>query len=143
MNEEKAKNNPAHKRRNHRHHNRGKKPADRASVPNQKNIKEAVPPPELPPLEAVISPFERNEDKHSFRIGDPIDLATLDSVEIPEDYPFADDALLFPNKKREEALKDDSIEKTEIVGIRFKSTGKTYYFAQLRDRGDGSRSRIR
>ena len=86
--------------------------------------------PELPPLEVIApSPFDKSEEKRGFRIGDPIDSATLDAVKIPEDYPFADDALLFPNRKREEALKDDSIEKTEIVGIRFQTTGKTYYFA--------------
>ncbi len=132
MSEEKNKNNPNHRRRNHRHHNRGKKPADRAQAvnsQNQKNVRETVPPPELPPLEAFgISSFDKTEEKRGFRIGDPIDSATLDAVEIPEDYPFADDALLFPNRKREEALKDDTVEKTEIVGVRFKSTGKTYYF---------------
>ena len=129
MNEEKSKNNLNHGRKNHRHHNRGKKPADRAPISNQKNNREVVPPPELPPLEAVGSSFfDRSDEKRGFRIGDPIDSKTLESVKIPEDYPFADDALLFPNRKREEALKDDSIEKTEIVGVRFKSTGKTYYF---------------
>ena len=124
------KNNAPHRRRNHRHHNRGKKPADRANKkPNQGN--EAVAPENLPP----ISDFEtssfglgRAEESHRFRIGDTIDTESLDDVEIPEDYPFADDALLFPNRKREEVLRDDSIEKTEIVGVRFKSTGKTYYF---------------
>ena len=130
MNEEKSKNNANHRRRNHRHHGRGKKPAERQTVQNQKNtVREVVPPPELPPLEASGStPFDRGEEKRGFRIGDPIDSATLADVKIPEDYPFADDALLFPNRKREEALKDDSVEKTEIVGVRFKSTGKTYYF---------------
>ena len=124
------KNNAPHRRRNHRHHNRGKKPADRANKkPNQGN--EAVAPENLPP----ISDFEtssfglgRAEESHRFRLGDTIDTESLDDVEIPEDYPFADDALLFPNRKREEVLRDDSIEKTEIVGVRFKSTGKTYYF---------------
>lgn len=129
MNEEKSKNNLNHGRKNHRHHNRGKKPTDRAPIPNQKNNREVVPPPELPPLEAVGSSFfDRGDEKRGFRVGDPIDSKTLESVQIPEDYPFADDALLFPNRKHEEALKDDSIEKTEIVGVRFKSTGKTYYF---------------
>ena len=128
MNEEKAKNN--HKRRPNRHHGHGKKPSDRPQNQNQKHVKEVVPPPELPPLEAFgTSSFDKNEGKRGFRIGDPIDSAILDNVEIPEDYPFADDALLFPNRKREEALRDDSVEKTEIVGVRFKSTGKTYYFA--------------
>ena len=127
MNEEKNKNN--HKRRNHRHHNRGKKPADQAQASARQNVKETVSPPELPPLEAFgTASFDKNEGKRGFRIGDPIDNATLDQIKIPEDYPFADDALLFPNRKREEALKDDSIEKTEIVGVRFQSTGKTYYF---------------
>ena len=124
------KNNAPHRRRNHRHHNRGKKPADRANKkPNQGN--EAVAPENLPP----ISDFEtssfglgRSEESHRFRLADAIDTESLDDVEIPEDYPFADDALLFPNRKREEVLRDDSIEKTEIVGVRFKSTGKTYYF---------------
>lgn len=129
MNEEKNKNNQ--KRRNHRHHNRAKKPAERTQAQTPRNVKETVPPPppELPPLEAIgASTFDRAEERRGFRIGDPIDNETLDAIEIPEDYPFADDALLFPNRKREEVLKDDTVEKTEIVGVRFQSTGKTYYF---------------
>ena len=88
------------------------------------------------------SPFDSgSSSRDGYRAYSPssIDTSSLDGVVIPEDYPFADDALLFPNKKREEAILDDSVEKTEIVGIRFKATGKTYYFApgEIRaNRGD-------
>ena len=142
MNEEKEKNNGGtHRRRNHRHHNRGKKPADRNQAQKQNREPETVPAPPLPDF-LENSPFDSGSSSRvGYRTYSPssIDTSSLDGVVIPEDYPFADDALLFPNKKREEAILDDSIEKTEIVGIRFKATGKTYYFApgEIRaNRGD-------
>lgn len=129
MNEEKGKNNANNnRRRNHRHHNRGKKPADRNQAQNQKNTAKEVSSIALPDF-LENSPFDsaaKEEKKNRFGSSEG---ESLDNVQIPEDYPFADDALLFPNKKREEAILDDSVEKTEIIGIRFKSTGKTYYFA--------------
>ena len=129
MNEEKGKNNANNnRRRNHRHHNRGKKPADRNQAQNQKNTAKEVSSIALPDF-LENSPFDsaaQEEKKNRFGSSEG---ESLDNVQIPEDYPFADDALLFPNKKREEAILDDSVEKTEIIGIRFKSTGKTYYFA--------------
>lgn len=127
MNEEKGKNSANHhRRRNHRHHNRGKKPADRNQAQNPKNeVKEpsALPLPDFLENSPFDSGLSSKNDKRS------AENDSLDNVQIPEDYPFADDTLLFPNKKREQAILDDSVEKTEIVGIRFKSTGKTYYFA--------------
>ena len=129
MSEEKGKNNAnQNRRKNHRHHNRGgKKPGEK----NQAQTPKKEPASSIPlPDFLEHSPFEasgKDEDKR-VRTGAAIDTESLDSVVIPEDYPFADDALLFPNKKREQALEDDSIEKTEIIGVRFKSTGKTYYF---------------
>ena len=129
MNEEKGKNNANNnRRRNHRHHNRGKKPADRNQAQNQKNTAKEVSSIALPDF-LENSPFDsaaKEEKKNRFGSSEG---ESLDNVQIPEDYPFADDALLFPNKKREKAILDDSVEKTEIIGIRFKSTGKTYYFA--------------
>ena len=130
MSEEKNKNNANNHRRRNRHHNRGKKPADRNQAQNQKNetrVETSLPLPDF--LEN--SPFDsRGGKKSEFSgLGSSLTAESLDNVKIPEDYPFADDALLFPNKKREEALLDDSVEKIEIIGVRFKSTGKTYYFA--------------
>ena len=132
MNEEKGKNNANHhRRRNHRHHNRGKKPTDRNQAQNQKNQATEISSLPLPDF-LENSPFDNGstakEDRRS-RFGASSEGDSPDNVQIPEDYPFADDALLFPNKKREEAILDDSVEKTEIIGVRFTSTGKTYYFA--------------
>ncbi len=128
--EEKAKHHN-NRRRGHRPHNRGKRPGDgngRQSNQQQRLPKETAPTAIPEPFE-LSSPFDQNDIAPGFRIGAPIDNAELDAIEIPEDYPFADDALLFPNRKHQEFLQDESIEKTEIVGIRFRATGKTYYFA--------------
>lgn len=131
MNEETGKKNANHHRRkNHRHGGRGKKPADRNQAQNQKNEAKELSSLPLPDF-LENSPFDEGASREGkrLRFGMSSEDDSLDNVQIPEDYPFADDALLFPNKKREEAILDDSVEKTEIIGIRFKSTGKTYYFA--------------
>ena len=129
MNEEKGKNNANNNRRkNHRHHNRGKKPADRNQAQNQKHETKEVSSLPLPDF-LENSPFDSSAKEEKKNRFGSTEIDSLDNVKIPEDYPFADDALLFPHKKREEAILDDSVEKTEIIGIRFKATGKTYYFA--------------
>ena len=132
MNEEKGKNggNGNNRRKNHRHHNRGKKPADRGHAPQQK--KDTTETSSLPlPDFLENSPFDSSRSGSRDRLGfsgSSSEDTSLDDVKIPEDYPFADDALLFPQRKREQAILDDSVEKTEIIGVRFNSTGKTYYF---------------
>ena len=48
----------------------------------------------------------------------------LDDVQLPENYNFDDDSILFGNQ----ASKLDGRPATEVIGIQFKKTGKVYYF---------------
>lgn len=113
MNEEKQKNNT--RRRPRRYHNRGRKkrPEDAPNASNTSaNEKRKTPVAEENPApDPLFSPVGQEEE----------------TVELPADYDFDDDSILFGVKQPEIQL-TPSENTTEVLGVRFKKAGKVYYF---------------
>ena len=105
MNQEKKISN--HKRRPRRRgHGRGRK--DQNQKPNAEAIKNTS----LIPEDELLPAAEKVEE----------------TVELPEDYDFNDDSILFGKPKLDESLLTPE-NATEVIGVRFKKAGKVYYFA--------------
>ncbi len=117
MSEEKDKN-PRKRPRRYHNRNRKKRPQEGAQKQNENknNIKQnekeaAVAIPESAPLTSYFFDPEPIEEE----------------VELPEGYDFDDDSILFGPKPTEEQLVGGE-NMTEVIGVRFKKTGKVYYF---------------
>lgn len=110
MNEEKQKNNTRH--RPHRYHNR-----------NKKNRREGMP----NTAENEKKPLQTTEKKAPTPPSAPAE-PQEDPVELPADYDFDDDSILFGIKQSEIQL-TPSENATEVLGVRFKKAGKVYYFS--------------
>jgi cell fate regulator YaaT (PSP1 superfamily) len=111
MNEEKKKNN-RHRSRRHRGHGNKK------------------PHPENTPLEPSNPQAESIGDFSDPLFGDPIRKQTSEEdVPLPEGYDFDDDSILFGPKSSAKNQPIDTENMTAVIGVRFKATGKVYYFA--------------
>jgi len=115
MNEEKKKNN---KRRGRRYHHRGgQKPHKEGAQAPQKN--------ERPVPEALDTEFQKDEPLYRGFDGKK---DVEEDVPLPEGYNFDDDSILFGAKPPREQIEGGE-NMTAVIGIRFKTTGKVYYFA--------------
>ncbi len=110
MNEEKKKNN---RHRSRRHHNRGhKKPLQEETSLQKQNSATAINQEPFDSLFGDIAPKKPIEE----------------DVPLPENYNFDDDSILFGVKPPKEQLVGGE-NMTAVVGVRFKKTGKVYYFS--------------
>lgn len=111
MNEEKKKNN-RHRSRRHRGHGNKK--------PRQENVM----------TEASVETVETRADFSDSFFGDPLRRPTVEEdVPLPEGYDFDDDTILFGPNSAKKDQPTDTENMTAVIGVRFKATGKVYYFA--------------
>ena len=111
MNEEKKKNNRRRPRRHH--HKGGQKPKENTQLPKEELL-----------VQEPLTDF--NKTKPLF--GDFSLEKHEEDVPLPENYDFDDDSILFAPKPPKEQLEGGE-NMTAVIGIRFKKTGKVYYFA--------------
>ena len=111
MNQEKKKNN---RHRPRHYHNRGKKPAREQNADKKE-------------LDTILPPAVQENDPLPFSdLSAP--KAPVEDVPLPEGYDFDDDSILFGVKPPKEQIEGGE-NMTAVIGIRFKKTGKIYYFA--------------
>lgn len=111
MNEEKKKNN-RHRSRRHRGHG-NKKPRTENTAPLQAAEPSAI-------ADGFSEPL----------FNDPLRKpAAEEDVPLPEGYDFDDDTILFGPKSAKKDQPIDPEKMTAVIGVRFKKTGKVYYFA--------------
>lgn len=115
MSEEKDKN---QRRRPRRYHNRNRKKRPQEAAPQQNNEK-------LHDRQPVGQETEPTPSPLTSYFFDPE--PSVEDVELPENYDFDDDSILFGPKPTEQQLVGGE-NMTEVLGVRFKKAGKVYYF---------------